>query len=147
MERNEMELRFLSLSRNEGFARAACAAFVSQMNPTIEELSDIRTAVSEAVTNAVIHGYENRSDGIIVLQCVVDGSVFRVTVSDTGCGIEDIDRARLPFFTTKPELERSGMGFAVMEAFMEEVTVQSAPHRGTSVTMTKYIRKHDQENG
>lgn len=146
MERNEMELRFLSLSRNEGFARAACAAFVSQMDPTVEELSDIRTAVSEAVTNAVIHGYENRTNGSIWLKCVMDGNVFRVTVSDRGCGIEDIDKARLPFFTTKPELERSGMGFAVMEAFMEEVSVRSKPGQGTDVTMTKYIRKHDTEH-
>ena len=142
MERNEMELRFLSLSRNEGFARAACAAFAAQMNPTVEELSDIRTAVSEAVTNAIIHGYENCTNGIIYLTCAIEGSVFRVTVQDTGCGIEDIDKARLPFFTTKPELERSGMGFAVMEAFMEEVTVQSEIGHGTVVSMTKYIRKH-----
>lgn len=147
MDRNEMELRFMSLSRNEGFARAACAAFVSQMNPTIEEMTDIRTAVSEAVTNAVIHGYENRTDGIILMKCVIDGSVFHVEITDYGCGIADIDKARLPFFTTKPELERSGMGFAVMEAFMEDVSVVSSPDEGTSIIMTKYIRKHDRENG
>ena len=142
MERNEMELRFLSLSRNEGFARAVCAAFASQMDPTLEELSDIRTAVSEAVTNAIIHGYENRTDGIVTVKSRIEGNTITVSVADVGCGIADVDKARLPFFTTKPEMERSGMGFAVMEAFMEEVNVVSRVGCGTTVTMVKYIKKH-----
>ena len=120
---NEMEVRFMSLSGNEGFARAAAAAFAAQMDPGIEELSDIRTAVSEAVTNAIIHGYDQT-----------------VIVSDSGCGIGDIELARKPFFTSKPELERSGMGFSVMEAFMDSVDVVSEVGKGTVVTMRKRIR-------
>lgn len=147
MERNEMELRFLSLSRNEGFARAVCAAFASQMDPTLEELSDIRTAVSEAVTNAIIHGYENRTDGIVTLKSWIEGNTITVSIADVGCGIADVDKARLPFFTTKPEMERSGMGFAVMEAFMEEVNVVSRVGYGTTVTLVKYIKKrHESES-
>ncbi|MDO4573006.1 MAG: anti-sigma F factor, partial [Clostridia bacterium] len=120
MTDNRMHLEFLSLSQNEGFARAVAAAFVSQLNPSIEELSDIRTAVSEAVTNAIIHGYEDRS-GRITMDCTLKGDLFVATVSDEGVGIANIELARQPFYTTRPELERSGMGFTVMEAFMEEV--------------------------
>lgn len=140
---NEMELRFLSLSGNEGFARAAAAAFASQMNPSIEELSDIRTAVSEAVTNAIIHGYEQRKDCTVLMRITIDGQNLTVEVHDDGCGIDDIELARKPFYTSKPELERSGMGFAVMEAFMDTVAVTSAPGSGTTVTMRKSIRHAD----
>ncbi len=136
---NEMEIRFLSLSGNEGFARAAAAAFASQMDPGIEELSDIRTAVSEAVTNAIIHGYEQQTDRIVVLQMEIDNDMLTVVVKDDGCGIGDIELARKPFFTSKPELERSGMGFSVMEAFMDSVDVRSEVHVGTTVTMRKRI--------
>ena len=136
---NEMEIRFLSLSGNEGFARAAAAAFASQMDPGIEELSDIRTAVSEAVTNAIIHGYEQQTDRIVVLQMEIDNDMLIVVVRDDGCGIGDIELARKPFFTSKPELERSGMGFSVMEAFMDSVDVRSEVHVGTTVTMRKRI--------
>lgn len=136
---NEMEIRFLSLSGNEGFARAAAAAFASQMDPGIEELSDIRTAVSEAVTNAIIHGYEQQTDRIVVLQMEIDNDMLTVVVRDDGCGIGDIELARKPFFTSKPELERSGMGFSVMEAFMDSVDVRSEVHVGTTVTMRKRI--------
>ena len=136
---NEMEIRFLSLSGNEGFARAAAAAFASQMDPEIEELSDIRTAVSEAVTNAIIHGYEQQTDRIVVLQMEIDNDMLTVVVKDDGCGIGDIELARKPFFTSKPELERSGMGFSVMEAFMDSVDVRSEVHVGTTVTMRKRI--------
>lgn len=136
---NETELKFLSLSGNEGFARAVAAAFASQLNPSIEALSDIRTAVSEAVTNAVIHGYEQKKDRYVTMRMAIDGDELTVTVRDDGCGIDDIELARKPFYTSKPELERSGMGFSVMEAFMDAVTVESQPGNGTTVTMRKRI--------
>ena len=140
---NEMELRFQSLSGNEGFARAVAAAFASQLNPSIEELSDIRTAVSEAVTNAIIHGYEQHTDRIVLMRIAISENELTITVHDDGCGIADIELARKPFYTSKPELERSGMGFSVMEAFMDSVTVTSEPGRGTTVTMQKRIRHAD----
>lgn len=135
---NEMRLTFLSVSQNEGFARACAAAFAAQLNPTVEELSDIRTAVSEAVTNAIIHGYEDGL-GQITLACGIYGKTFVAEVADEGKGIENIELARQPFYTSRPELERSGMGFTVMEAFMEEVAIESAPGSGTRVTMRKTI--------
>lgn len=137
---NEMEIRFLSLSGNEGFARAAAAAFAAQMDPGIEELSDIRTAVSEAVTNAIIHGYDQNRDQVVTMQMEIEDDDLTVIVRDDGCGIDDIELARKPFYTSKPELERSGMGFSVMEAFMDAVRVDSAPGKGTTVTMQKRIR-------
>jgi stage II sporulation protein AB (anti-sigma F factor) len=137
---NEMEIRFLSLSGNEGFARAAAAAFAAQMNPGIEELSDIRTAVSEAVTNAIIHGYDQARDRIVTMQMEIEDDDLTIIIRDDGCGIDDIALARKPFYTSKPELERSGMGFSVMEAFTDSVDVQSAVGRGTVVTMRKHIR-------
>ena len=137
---NEMEVRFMSLSGNEGFARAVAAAFAAQMDPGIEELSDIRTAVSEAVTNAIIHGYDQNRDCIVTMQMEIDDDVLTVIVSDNGCGIGDIELARKPFFTSKPELERSGMGFSVMEAFMDSVEVVSEVGKGTVITMRKRIR-------
>ncbi len=137
---NEMEVRFLSLSQNEGFARAAAAAFAAQMNPGIEELSDIRTAVSEAVTNAIIHGYDQNPDRVVTMQMEIDDDDLVVIVRDDGCGIGDVALARKPFFTSKPELERSGMGFSVMEAFMDSLDVQSGLGKGTTVTMRKRIR-------
>ena len=138
---NEMHLRFLSVSSNEGFARTVAAAFAAQLDPTVEELSDIRTAVSEAVTNAIIHGYEDAS-GTIAMDCVIEGDEFSVSVHDDGRGIDDIELARQPFYTTRPELERSGMGFTVMEAFMEEVKIESERGRGTTVTMKRRIAAH-----
>lgn len=140
---NEMEIRFLSLSGNEGFARAVASAFASQMNPSIEALSDIRTAVSEAVTNAIIHGYEQRSDQTVVMKMTIQNDLLTVEVCDGGCGIADVELARKPFYTSKPELERSGMGFSVMEAFMDSVTVESALGKGTVIRMQKRI-SHDE---
>ena len=137
---NEMELIFDSVSENEGFARVAVAAFVTQMNPTIEEISDIKTAVSEAVTNAIIHGYEQEVHKIW-LTCVIQGEQVQIGIRDEGRGIADIAKAMEPLFTTKPELERSGMGFAFMEAFMDEVEVTSEPGKGTHVKMKKTIGK------
>ena len=125
--KNEVELSFDARSVNEGFARMAVAAFITELNPTMDELSDVKTAVSEAVTNAIIHGYDNPEEKV------------HMTCRIMGREVEDVARAMEPFYTTKPELERSGMGFAFMEAFMDEVQVQSVPGKGTSVRMKKYI--------
>lgn len=136
--RNEMKICFDARSVNESFARMAVASFVAGMNPTLDEISDIKTAVSEAVTNAIIHGYESPEEKV-TLACVVDGDVVEIVVEDTGKGIQDVPKAMEPFYTTKPELERSGMGFLFMETFMDEVLVSSAPGKGTSVRMRKKI--------
>lgn len=137
---NEMEVIFDSCSANEGFARVAVASFMTQLNPTVEEVADVKTAVSEAVTNSIIHGYEQEIHKISV-KCRIDKEVFMVTVKDTGKGIEDVEQAMLPMYTTKPELDRSGMGFAFMEAFMDKVEVESVPGQGTTVRMEKAIGK------
>lgn len=134
--KNEMRLEFLSKSSNEAFARVAVAAFASQLDPTIEELADVKTAVSEAVTNAIIHGYEGRT-GFVRIICRIIGESIEVEVSDEGKGIEDIEQARKPLYTSRPELERSGMGFTVMETFMDSLDVTSEPGKGTRVRMVK----------
>ena len=136
---NMTECTFSALSQNENFARAVIAAFASQLNPTLEQLSDIRTAVSEAVTNAIIHGYEQNPMRVVTMRCTIMDDLLSIRVHDDGCGITDVNLARRPFYTTKPELERSGMGFSVMEAFMDRVSVESAPNEGTTVTMEKRI--------
>ena len=141
-KQNEMRLEFDSRSVNEGFARVAVAAFLAELNPTLDELADINTAVSEAVTNAIIHGYENEA-GKVSLLCRIDGEEIEIVVSDTGKGIADVEQAKAPFFTTKPELERSGMGFAFMEAFMDDVQVESELEKGTAVYMKKRIGRKD----
>ncbi len=137
-ERNEMSIRFDSYSVNEGFARVAVAAFLADLDPTLDELADVKTAVSEAVTNSIIHGYENRI-GKIYLSCTKEKQRIQIEVADYGKGIEDVSKAKEPFYTTRPELERSGMGFAFMEAFMDDVEVDSSPGRGTTVRMVKQI--------
>ena len=137
---NEMTIEFDSRSCNEGFARVAVAAFCTQMNPTLEEVADLKTAVSEAITNAIIHGYENEVHKVSI-RCRIDENVFTVEVSDKGKGIEDIEEAMRPMYTTKPEQDRSGMGFAFMEAFMDSVEVESEPGKGTKVKMKKTIGK------
>ena len=138
MMKNEMTLAFDSISENEEFARVTVAAFASQLNPTLEEGADIRTAVSEAVTNAIIHGYP---EGIhtIVLRVRMENQQLEVWVIDEGVGIADISRAMEPLYTSRPDLERSGMGFMFMEAFMDEVKVESSPGMGTTVYMKKQI--------
>jgi stage II sporulation protein AB (anti-sigma F factor) len=138
MMKNEMTLAFDSISENEEFARVTVAAFASQLNPTLEEVADIRTAVSEAVTNAIIHGYP---EGIhtIVLRVRMENQQLEVWVIDEGVGIADISRAMEPLYTSRPDLERSGMGFMFMEAFMDEVKVESSPGMGTTVYMKKQI--------
>jgi stage II sporulation protein AB (anti-sigma F factor) len=135
---NEMKLEFDSKSSNEGFARVAVAAFAAQLDPTVEELADIKTAVSEAVTNAIIHGYEER-EGKIEIECLLKGEEITIKVTDKGVGIPDIKKAMEPLYTSKPELERSGMGFAFMEAFMDELEVESDCSTGTTVIMKKRI--------
>ena len=135
-----MTLAFDSISENEAFARVAVAAFVTQLNPTLEEVADIKTAVSEAVTNAIIHGY-GKEGGEIFLDMTADPAekTLTVCVTDTGAGIQDVKKAMEPLYTTDTTGERSGMGFSFMEAFMDEVTVESEPGKGTAVTMKKHI--------
>lgn len=135
---NEMKIVFDSRPENEGLARVAVAAFYTQLNPTLEEVSDLKTAVSEAVTNCIIHAYEGKVQKIEV-RCRMQGRVIWVDVIDKGIGIENISKAMEPMFTTKPEKDRSGMGFTFMEAFMDEVTVESQVGDGTTVHMKKTI--------
>lgn len=139
---NEMKLEFISKSSNEAFARIAVAAFASQLDPTIEEMADIKTAVSEAVTNCIVHGYEN-SMGIVKIECKIYTNSIEIEISDTGKGIENVELARKPLYTSKPNLERSGMGFTIMESFMDEVYVDSVLGLGTKVTMKKIIKKEE----
>ena len=138
--KNEMKLEFLSKSINEGFARITVAAFVSQLDPTIEEVADIKTSVSEAVTNSIIHAYPN-SDGIIKIRAVLIENEIEIEVSDCGVGIENIEEARKPLFTSKGNLERSGMGFTIIENFMDELNIESIVGLGTKVTMKKKIKQ------
>ncbi|WP_054024323.1 anti-sigma F factor [Bacillus sp. FJAT-28004] len=136
---NEMTLSFSARSENEAFARIAVAAFVSQLDPTLEELNDLKTAVSEAVTNAIIHGYVNDPSCQVKIEARIEGDSVSITVSDNGLGIEDLELARQPLYTSKPELERSGMGFTIMENFMDRFEVSSQVDGGTCVTMLKRI--------
>lgn len=135
-----MKIIFESDSRNEAFARTVIAAYVTRLNPTLEELADIKTAVSEAVTNSIIHGYGGR-DGEIEMECSITGNRVKVIVQDYGIGIADIEQAMEPLYTTKPEWERSGMGFAFMEAFMDDLEVFSEPGKGTKIVMCKQIEQ------
>ena len=135
---NYVTLEFLSRSSNEGFARLAAAAFAAQLDPTLDELGDIKTAVSEAVTNAIVHAYPNQLGKIVMKLRLLDGQVLEITVRDYGRGIPDVEKARQPMFTTGGE-ERSGMGFTIMESFMNQLAVKSAPGKGTTVTMRKRI--------
>ncbi len=137
---NEMKLEFLSKSCNESFARIAVASFAAQLDPTIEEIADVKTAVSEAVTNCIIHGYEKK-EGIIRIECKLFANSIEIEISDNGKGIEDINKARQALYTSKPDLERSGMGFTIMESFMDELKIESVLGIGTKVTMKKMIDK------
>ena len=140
---NEMKLEFLSKSTNEAFARITVAAFAAQLDPTIEELADIKTAVSEAVTNAIIHGYAEKK-GMVKINCQIIKQELMIEISDNGQGIENIDLAKQPLYTTKPNLERSGMGFTIMESFMDEVEIESIVGMGTKVTMKKKIKSNNE---
>ena len=155
--KNEMEIIFDAISDNESFARVAVAAFITHLNPTVEEMADIKTAVSEAVTNSIIHGYGNLQGckaagktseterdkeirpGKVRIHCVLEKGILHIEIDDTGKGIEDVEKAMEPLYTTRPDLERSGMGFAFMEPFMDDLEVESAPGKGTRVHMVKKI--------
>lgn len=140
--KNEMELRFLSVSQNEAFARATVGAFVSQLDPTMDELTEIKTVVSEAVTNAIIHGYNSNPDCYISIKCMLDDiGQLEVTISDEGIGIENVQQAQEPLYTSKPELERSGMGFTIMESFMDGLEIHSTLQEGTTVIMRKQLTR------
>ena len=137
---NEMEVHFLSVPENEAFARVVIAAFAMQLSPTLAEIADVKTAVSEAVTNAIVHGYDG-TRGTVSMRAMIDNASLSIEIMDRGKGIPNIAQAMEPFFTTHPEQERSGMGFAVMQTFMDEVDVQSTPGSGTSVRMRKRIHQ------
>ncbi|KSV58362.1 anti-sigma F factor [Acetivibrio ethanolgignens] len=138
MNRNEIYLEMESISENESFARIVVAAFITRLNPTLEQLADIKTAVSEAVTNAIIHGYGEK-EGKIKLKCQIEGRELRLWVIDDGVGISDVKKAMEPLYTTRPEWERSGMGFTFMETFMDHLEVESKPKEGTTVYMVKQL--------
>ena len=137
--RNEMNLQFSALSQNESFARVTVAAFITQLDPTLDELTEIKTVVSEAVTNAIIHGYENNSEGIVYISVLLEDQTVTLTIRDEGVGIADLDEAMQPLYTSKPDLERSGMGFTIMENFMDQCEVVSTINVGTTITVKKYL--------
>lgn len=138
--RNQMKLEFLSVPENEGFARVAVSAFAVQLDPTLDVLADIKTAVSEAVTNAIVHGYGDKIGLVTITALLRENGMLEIAISDRGRGIDDIAQAMQPFFTTQPEKERSGMGFSVMQTFMDRIDVASAPGEGTTVRMEKRLR-------
>lgn len=141
---NEMSLSFPSKSSNEAFARSTVSAFVMNLDPTITELSDIKTAVSEAVTNCIVHGYRRESGIIYIKGKITDDNKVIIKIKDKGCGIEDVKKAMEPLFTTAPEEERAGLGFAVMQSFCDKVRVKSEKDKGTTVTLEKKFRKDDE---
>ncbi|AKG35482.1 anti-sigma F factor [Paenibacillus durus] len=136
---NYMSVQFAALSENESFARVVVAAFVSRLDPTLDELNDLKTVVSEAVTNCIIHGYDSDPTGIVYISAVIRGETVHLVIEDKGKGIDDLELAQQPLYTSKPELERSGMGFTIMENFMDEFEVTSEPGQGTSIRMKKTI--------
>lgn len=141
--KNTMNLEFSALSQNESFARITVASFVAQLDPTMDELTEIKTVVSEAVTNAIIHGYESDSKGIIYIAVSMDleEETVELSIKDKGIGIRDVEEARQPLYTTKPELERSGMGFTIMENFMDEIMIESSRGEGTTIRLMKNLSK------
>lgn len=136
---NVMEVKLLAKSENESLARVIVASFAAKLDPTLDELADIKTAVSEAVTNAIIHGYDEDESKFVYLRCEIKEDTIKIVIEDRGKGIEDISMAMQPLYTSKPELERSGMGFTVMESFMDGVEVSSIKNDGTKIVMTKKI--------
>ena len=139
--KNKFKIEFSAVSENEAFARMCISAFLMPSDPTVNEMMDIKTAVSEAVTNAIIHGYENAPDGVVSMSARLEDDTVYIEISDKGRGIEDIETARKPLFTTSPECERSGMGFTIMEAFTDKIIVESQMGEGTKVIMTKKLRR------
>ena len=140
--KNHMKLEFLSVSENEPFARNTIAAFCLSLNPTLAQLSDIKTAVSEAVTNCIVHAYKGET-GTVTIECETDGNALHIQITDNGKGIEDVPRALEPFYTTLSDEERSGMGFTIMQTFMNDFRVQSKKGTGTTVFMSKYFNRND----
>jgi len=141
-KRNQMKIEFSARSENEAFARVAVASFVSKLNLTFDELEEIKTAVSEAVTNAIIHGYEEDADQFVTIAASYDDESIEIMIEDKGIGIENIDEARQPLFTTKPELERSGMGFTIMENFMDSIEILTGKQIGTRIVLKKNLVKN-----
>ncbi len=139
--RNEMTLSFPALSENESFARVAVASFVAQLDPTIEEMTEIKTMVSEVVTNAIIHGYDGSPTGMITINVEIDQGLVDIVIRDEGMGIEDIEQAREPLYTSKPDMERSGMGFTIMESFADKVEIDSTVGIGTTIRLKKNLQK------
>ena len=139
---NEAAVTFLSRSANEGFARTAAACFAAQLDPTLDEVNDIKTAVSEAVTNCIVHAYKGET-GTVTIECETDGNALHIQITDNGKGIEDVPRALEPFYTTLSDEERSGMGFTIMQTFMNDFRVQSKKGTGTTVFMSKYFNRND----
>lgn len=137
--KNTMKLQFSAQSQNESFARVTVAAFVAQLDPTMDELTEIKTVISEAVTNSIIHGYESDPTGIVTIEASLEDNIVELTIKDEGVGIQDIDEAKQPLFTTKPELERSGMGFTIMENFMDELSIISHKGEGTIIRLKKHV--------
>ncbi|WP_313798425.1 anti-sigma F factor [Cytobacillus sp.] len=137
--KNEMQIKFSALSQNESFARVTVAAFISQLDPTMDELTEIKTVVSEAVTNSIIHGYEQDPNGLVYITVKIEDGFIDMSIRDEGLGIMNVDEARQPLYTTKPELERSGMGFTIMENFMDEIEIQSQPGKGTEIRLRKHL--------
>jgi stage II sporulation protein AB (anti-sigma F factor) len=140
---NLMELRFLARSENESFARVTVASFISQLDPTVDELTDIKTVVSEAVTNAIIHGYQDNEEGMIYVKAELHKNEVTIMIQDDGKGIEDIDLARQPLYTSKPEMERSGMGFTIMENFMDSVEIATGKGKGTTIKLVKKLTTNE----
>ena len=136
---NIMEVKFSAISENESLARVIVASFAAKLDPTVDELVDIKTAVSEAVTNAIIHGYEEDSSKFVFLRCEIEGNTIKIIVEDEGYGIENVEKAMEPLYTSKQELDRSGMGFTVMKSFMDDVEVSSVKDNWTRIEMTKKI--------
>lgn len=134
---NEMTLSFIAISENEGLARMVMTSFIASLDPTIDELAEFKTIVSEAVTNAIIHGYEEDGEGIITIRAKRNGQSITMTITDEGRGIQNVEQAMEPLYTSKPERERSGMGFTIMESFSDHLSVWSEPQKGTAITFTK----------
>ena len=145
MKKNEMEITFCAIAENEVLARMVISAFLVRVNPTMSVVSEVRTAVSEAVTNAIIHAYEEEGEGKIVLRAVLDSDCVKIEVEDFGCGIGDVAQAMKPFYTSQPEKERSGMGFSLMQSFMDGVQVRSVLGEGTLISMTKFLSEEDRD--
>lgn len=145
MMKNEMEISFCAIAENEVLARMVISAFLVRINPTMSIVSEVRTAVSEAVTNAIVHAYGEKENGKVVMRAILHADRVVIEIEDYGCGIGDIEQAMKPFYTSQPERERSGMGFSLMQSFMDGLQVRSTPGEGTLVTMTKMIGEGEQD--